>query len=250
MNEWKIPGIPEALAFLKRCATVFKMTGVAVLILLLLIPLSMVRSVLHERLGRRNEAVADITSSWGRDQKLVGPVLIVPYRHAVKSWKERPDAGGKIEKTEVADMVTANAYFLPTNFTITGDDIIPKQLRRGIYQAVVYSGKLKFDGQFARPDFSSLRIEEKNVLWAALALGVHPVRSRLPDSGGRDNTADLLPQREDAEERREDVHRRGPAGWHLRVSIRGAPTAGLRVAAWHRRAVRRAGRSHLVDAEH
>src|SRR5512136_2755649 len=79
MNEWKIPGLTEALAFLKRCATIFKMAGVVVLIALLLIPLSMVRSVLRERLGRRNDAMADITSSWGRDQKLVGPVLIVPY---------------------------------------------------------------------------------------------------------------------------------------------------------------------------
>jgi len=62
MNEWKIPGVSEVLSFLKRCATVFKMASVALLILLL-IPLGMVRSVLHERLGRRNEAVADITSS-------------------------------------------------------------------------------------------------------------------------------------------------------------------------------------------
>ena len=68
MNEWKIPGINEALGFWKRCATSFKMAGVALLILLLLIPLNMVSSVLRERLGRRNEAVADITSSWGRDQ--------------------------------------------------------------------------------------------------------------------------------------------------------------------------------------
>ncbi|MBI3851085.1 MAG: cell envelope integrity protein CreD [Verrucomicrobia bacterium] len=177
MNDWKIPGIPEALAFLKRCATVFKLAGVAVLILLLLIPLSMVRSVLHERLGRRNEAVADITSSWGRDQKLVGPVLIVPYRHPVKSWKEQPTGAGKIERLEVVDMVVANAYFLPTNLTITGD-IAPKQLHRGIYQAVVYNGKLKFDGQFARPDFSSLRLEEKNVMWddALVAFAIPDLR--------------------------------------------------------------------------
>ncbi len=109
MNERRIPGLTELLAFLKRCATIFKMAGVAVLILLLLIPLRMVSSLLYERLGRRNEAVADITSSWGREQRLVGPVLIIPYRYAAKSWKEQPTAGGKIEKVEVVDMVTANA---------------------------------------------------------------------------------------------------------------------------------------------
>ncbi|MCW5554903.1 MAG: cell envelope integrity protein CreD [Verrucomicrobiae bacterium] len=149
----------------------------AVLILLLLIPLTMVRSVLQERLGRRNEAVANITSSWGREQKLVGPVLIVPYRHAVKSWKEQPVAGGKTERIEVVEMALANAYFLPTNLAIAGD-LKPMELRRGIYDAVVYSTKLEFTGEFAQPDFSSLRIEEKDVAWedATIAFAIPDLR--------------------------------------------------------------------------
>ncbi len=177
MNESKPPIIAETSSFLKRWATTFKMVCVAVLILLLLIPLSMVRSVLRERLGRRNEAVSDITSSWGRDQKLVGPVLVVPYRHAVKSWKEQPTAGGRIEKVEVVDMVTASAYFLPTNLTVSGD-IKPMQLRRGIYQAVVYTGKLEFAGEFARPDFAGLRIKAAEVLWddALVAFAIPDLR--------------------------------------------------------------------------
>jgi len=152
------------LTFLRRSATVFKIAGVTALILLLLVPLAMVRSVLRERLERRDEAVANITSSWGREQKLIGPVLIVPYRYAVKSWKEQPAAGGKLEKIEVMEMVAANAYFLPTNLAVTGD-ITPAQLRRGIYQAVVYSAKLELNGQFTRPDFSTLKIEEQDILW-------------------------------------------------------------------------------------
>lgn len=150
--------------FLKRCAIFFKMAGVTILILLLLIPLGMIHSVLRERLERRNEAVVEITSVWGREQSVIGPVLIVPYRYSFKSWKERPAADGKIEKVEVVETAVANAYFLPTSLTIYGD-INPKQLRRGIYQAVVYTGKLEFSGQFARPDFANLHVEEQNVLW-------------------------------------------------------------------------------------
>ncbi len=177
MNEWKIPGITEALAFLKRRATIFKMAGVAVLILLLLIPLGMVRSVLSERLGRRNQAVTDITSSWGSDQKLVGPVLIVPYRYRAKSWKEQPTVGGKIEKVEVVEMLTANAYFLPASLAVSGD-IKPMQLRRGIYHAVVYTGKLEFTGEFARPDFARLRIKPEDVSWedAQVAFAIPDLR--------------------------------------------------------------------------
>jgi inner membrane protein len=162
------PQTPSILSsvsnFLKRRAIFFKMAGVTILILFLLIPLGMIRSVLRERLERRNEAVAEITSVWGREQNVIGPVLIVPYRYTFKSWKEQPAADGKIEKVEVVETAVARAYFLPSSLNITGD-IQPTQLRRGIYQAVVYSGKLELSGQFARPDFGNLRVEEQNVLW-------------------------------------------------------------------------------------
>jgi inner membrane protein len=150
--------------FLKRRAIFFKMSGVTILILLLLIPLGMIHSVLRERLERRNDAVAEITSVWGQKQSVIGPVLIVPYRHSFKSWKEQPGADGRIEKIEVVETAVANAYFLPASLNITGD-IQPTQLRRGIYEAVVYTGKLGLSGRFARPDFGNLRIEEQNVLW-------------------------------------------------------------------------------------
>lgn len=164
MNELNISRIPFLSAFLKRCATSFKLAGVALLILLLLIPLGMIDSVLSERLGRRNEAVAGITSSWGSEQTIIGPVLIVPYRYSFKSWKEQPGAGGKIEKVEVVETAVANAYFLPAALATEGS-IQPSRLRRGIYEAVVYTGKLELSGQFPRPDFAGLKIEEQNVLW-------------------------------------------------------------------------------------
>ncbi len=164
MNELNIPRIPSLSAFLRRWATLFKMAGVTILILLLLIPLGMIRSVLRERLARRDEAVAEITSSWGREQSIIGPVLVVPYRYVIKSWKEQPAVGGKIERVEVGQTAVANAYFLPSTLAINGD-IRPSRLRRGIYQAVVYTGKLALSGQFTKPDFASLRIEEPNVLW-------------------------------------------------------------------------------------
>jgi inner membrane protein len=177
MNEPSEARTPTLWSFLKRCTTLFKMVGVTVLILLLLIPLGTVRSVLHERLGRRNEAVANITSTWGREQKIVGPVLVIPYRQTVKSWKEQPVAGGKFERFEVVDIITAHAYFLPASLAITGE-IKPLRLRRAIYETVVYSGRLELSGQFVRPDFSSLRIEEKDVLWdeALVAFAIPDLR--------------------------------------------------------------------------
>ena len=164
MNTQNISILSSFSNFLKRRAIFFKMSGVTILILLLLIPLGMIHSVLGERLERRNEAVAGITSVWGREQNVIGPVLIVPYRYSFKSWKEQPAVGGKIEKVEVVETAVANAYFLPASLTINSD-INPKQLRRGIYQAVVYAGNMELSGRFVRPDFANLRIGEQNVLW-------------------------------------------------------------------------------------
>ena len=50
---------------------------------------------------RRNEAVADITSSWGKEQNVIGPVLVIPYQYHFKTMKDVNGPKGKIERREV-----------------------------------------------------------------------------------------------------------------------------------------------------
>jgi inner membrane protein len=79
------PPLPKSQpSFGRRHSTIIKLLGVGALVLVLLIPLAMITGVLSERLRRRNEAVADITSSWGREQNLIGPVLGIPYQYKFK----------------------------------------------------------------------------------------------------------------------------------------------------------------------
>jgi inner membrane protein len=74
------PPLPKSQpSFGRRHSTIIKLLGVGALVLVLLIPLIMITGVLSDRLSRRNEAVADITSSWGREQNVIGPVLGVPF---------------------------------------------------------------------------------------------------------------------------------------------------------------------------
>jgi inner membrane protein len=77
MAETQAPSpLPKSQpSFGRRHNTIIKLLGVGALVLVLLIPLVMITGVLSDRLSRRNEAVADITSSWGREQSVVGPVL-------------------------------------------------------------------------------------------------------------------------------------------------------------------------------
>jgi len=153
-----------------------KVAGIGLLSAVLLIPISLVDSVIDERKHRRDEAVADITATWGRPQSVIGPVLIIPYRYEYKTKKEEV-VDGKVTRQEVVQTAVDHAYFLPSDLKIDGN-IAPKTLHRGIYEAVVYSSRLNVSGTFPEPDWKALKIEEKDVLWseAELTLAVPDLR--------------------------------------------------------------------------
>jgi inner membrane protein len=135
------------------------------LILVMLIPLAMITGVLNERLARRNEAVADITSAWGKDQQIIGPVLCVPYQYRIKVVRDIPvTPEGKVERREVEEIETANAFFLPETLNITGD-VRTEMRHRGIYEAAVFRGQLTLSGKFGVPDFAALKIDPKDAQW-------------------------------------------------------------------------------------
>ena len=147
------PPLPKSQpSFGKRYSTIIKLLGVGALVLLLLVPLAMITGVLKERLQRRNEAVADITSSWGSEQNVIGPVLGIPYQYKFKTVKEVAAPDGKMERREVEENGTAIAYFLPETLHITGD-VETQMLHRGIYDAAVFRAQVTLAGKFAPPRF-------------------------------------------------------------------------------------------------
>src|ERR1043166_6828662 len=99
------PPLPKSQpSFGKRYNTIIKLLGVGALVLVLLIPLAMITGVLRERLQRRNEAVADITSSWGGEQNVIGPMLGIPYQYTFKMVKEVPAPDGKGDRREGGEL--------------------------------------------------------------------------------------------------------------------------------------------------
>src|SRR5213593_4414976 len=184
------PPLPKSQpSFGRRHSTIIKLLGVGALVLVLLIPLAMITGVLRERLQRRNEAVADITSSWGREQNLIGPVLGIPYQYKFKTVKEVPAPDGKMERREVEETATGNAYFLPETLKVSGN-VQTQMLHRGIYNAVVYRAQTALSGKFAPPDFGPLKIDLKDVQWkdAFVTIAINDLRGTreaiLLDWGG------------------------------------------------------------------
>jgi inner membrane protein len=164
-------------SFGRRHSTIIKMLGLGALVLVLLIPLVMGTGVLSDRLSRRNEAVADITSSWGREQNVIGPVLGIPFQYKFKAVKDMPGPDGKMERREVEETAIGVAYFLPASLKIDGN-VETQMLYRGIYDAAVFRAQVTLSGKFAPPDFGPIKIDLSDVQWkdAFVTIAVNDLR--------------------------------------------------------------------------
>ncbi|MEI7899884.1 MAG: cell envelope integrity protein CreD [bacterium] len=154
----------------------FKLGTIGTLVLLLLIPLGLLQSRLNERLRTRNQAISEITRTWGSEQFVAGPFLQVPYTATVMVRKDVV-VNGEVVKTEVPSRVKRTACFLPSDYVVQCK-LDPSERYRGIYKAVVYRGDFTIRGAFARPDFTEWKIADTDVLWdeAALMIAVTDLR--------------------------------------------------------------------------
>lgn len=150
--------------FIKKSVTL-KILSVGILVLVLLIPASLIRSLISEREYRRDSVVSEISQKWGNSQTVTGPFITVPYKSFFK------DNNGKTQFN------LNYLHILPEILNVSGD-IKPEVRYRGLFEAVLYNIKLKFNGNFKLPPASQLNIEQKNMLWdkAYLSIGITDMR--------------------------------------------------------------------------
>ena len=75
-----------------KTSITIRMLMVGILILVLLIPLSYIKSLIQERSIRQEQTVvSDINQKWGNQVMLYGPILKIPYQtHKIKkTWDEK-----------------------------------------------------------------------------------------------------------------------------------------------------------------
>lgn len=144
---------------------------IAVLALLMLIPLSMVESLIHEREFRKEEAQREVSATWGGPQVITGPVISVPYDVLM-----RVDDGSGTGRQEMRE-VRQYAHFLPEALDMQVD-LDPEKRHRGIYEVVVYRSTIGITGKFAALGRTTLEVSGK-LRWndAVITLGVSDLRS-------------------------------------------------------------------------
>lgn len=111
-----------------------KLAIITFISLLLLIPSSMINSIIQEREHLNWEAVTEVSSKWAGRQQLNGPILTIPLIYENFEDDERK-------------LFTKYLHILPQELNIKGS-IVPQRLRRGIYEVAVYKSELGISGSF------------------------------------------------------------------------------------------------------
>ncbi|MHA1537441.1 MAG: cell envelope integrity protein CreD [Alphaproteobacteria bacterium] len=165
----------EWATFNARFGLYIKLGFLLLLIILLLVPLALIDGLVKERKARRNVAVASIARTWGSPQRIVGPVLVIPYRYTVPP-KAFVNAKGETRMTR-AERRIGSIHVLPESVRMDAA-LEPSVRYRGIYEAILYTTALKIKGAFRLPDPQTLSIAPGDVLWdqAVFAVGISDLR--------------------------------------------------------------------------
>lgn len=149
---------------------VLKMVMIGFLTLLLLIPTSMIYFMMEEREDRQEQAVREMSGKWGKNQTIIGPILVVPFEERIPMFGSSetydPEKHGTQYRTS-----THQVYFLPEELKINGD-INTETRKRGIYEAVVYNSKVNLQGSFAPLNFEQHNLKSGEALWNEAYLNV------------------------------------------------------------------------------
>lgn len=118
-----------------------KLITITILMLLLLIPTSMIQSVIYERELLSEVTNAEVSSKWAESQQVNGPILTIPILYEYEQYTD-----DKKTKTRITQH-TYNYHMLPETLNINGK-VTPERLKRGIYEVVVYQSGLAISGTF------------------------------------------------------------------------------------------------------
>lgn len=142
------PPIKKA-SFVSRHSTAFKVFVVAVLTLFLLIPLSMISSLIYERLDTKRDAELEVTSKWSGEQIITGPIIVIPYYQEIKLKDKH-------------ELLRKSLLILPSEMDVLADAKVEKR-KRGIYDVSLYRSNIEISGLLSFENLSKTGIEPEQL---------------------------------------------------------------------------------------
>ena len=116
-GESMVAGILPKSFDLKN-SLLFRFGIIAVLVLFMSLPLDMVKGIVWDRSTQYHSVLDDIAKTWGQEQKLSGPVLLVPYTEKHTTVKTVIDPDGTERKINKLSYSHHTAIVLPEDLDI------------------------------------------------------------------------------------------------------------------------------------
>ena len=131
---------PSGFGFLRMNGPSRKIFQISFLVVITLVGNWMIFGVIHEREIRQNEVRREFIESWGPEQFVDTPVLVIPYTVEDKETTHR-------RYVKIAPLTLESTVRLA-----------PEKRRRGLFSATVFGANVETRGAFAIPD--AARLEE------------------------------------------------------------------------------------------
>jgi inner membrane protein len=142
-----------------RESVLIKVVFVGIVIVILLVPIWMIRSLVSERQGRRDTAALEVGEKWGGLQTVAGPFITIPYR---VYW---------IDEDKVQRTGRAYAQFLPDDMNISVE-VFPEIRSRGIFNVVVYRASFRIHGNFSPLGLKQMKLPMDEIIWDEVYLSL------------------------------------------------------------------------------
>ena len=149
-----------------RCLTIIGIT------IFLLIPLEYFTALVDERAELHDEAVRNITESWGKKQTIQGPALIIPYANKPqKDMSARPKnrskkmAPGDKERKEDTKPIEVRYYIIFPKKLDFAANLASEKRYRGIYSYMVYTAPITIKGSYVIPSEGLFADATKQFFW-------------------------------------------------------------------------------------
>jgi len=149
----------------------WKFATIVILCLLSMIPLAMVRGIVVERQGLRDNVISGFESESVGAQSIKGPVLTIPYRRTfIEITEERAAAQAAAVEIKRKKTVEGRLFFLPETVELDGSAAIHER-KRGIYKAQAYDGSWRMKGRFVLPAHLGIAADKAEYAWGIPELG-------------------------------------------------------------------------------
>lgn len=139
-----------------------KAAVIGALVLIMLIPVAMVEGIIYDRQVIHDYARRDIMQSWGEEQLILGPMVILPFteRHTNQDGEEYTT------RREIVLLPEELEY---------ASHVEPEIRHRGLHKVPIYRATVDVSGRFPAPDVERLGITEAELLYdeAIVVLGLN-----------------------------------------------------------------------------